>query len=386
MTTTRTELTAGGRDSAPAAGAPAVDRRTFLRLTATLSLVAGAPARAGAQNAAAPADSLPDATARRLPRWRGFNLLAKFTLGRNRPFRERDFALIAEWGLNFARLPMDYRCWTPAPGERQHDPRALAEIDQAVDWGRQYGVHVSLNFHRAPGYCVNPPAEPLDLWQAQEAQDLFAWHWSEFAARYRGIPSRRLSFNLVNEPAEIEPATYVQAVRPAVSAIRDADPDRLIIADGIRWGTVPVPDLAELGVAQSTRGYQPTRISHYRASWMSGSNDWPEPTWPLVEESGKRWDRATLRDEFIRPWQQLQNSGVGVHVGEWGAYQQTPHGVVLAWMRDQLELWREAGFGWALWNLDGSFGVLNSGRADVAYEEFRGAKLDRAMLELLLSL
>jgi endoglucanase len=54
-------------------------------------------------------------------------------------------------------------------------------------------------------------------------------------------------------------------------------------------------------------------------------------------------------------------------------------------MRDQLALWREAGWGWALWNLRGSFGVLNSGRSDVAYEDFRGHKLDRAMLKLLLA-
>jgi endoglucanase len=36
-----------------------------------------------------------------------------------------------------------------------------------------------------------------------------------------------------------------------------------------------------------------------------------------------------------------------------------------------------------LWNLRGSFGVLDSGRTDVQYQEFRGHKLDRAMLKVL---
>jgi endoglucanase len=54
-------------------------------------------------------------------------------------------------------------------------------------------------------------------------------------------------------------------------------------------------------------------------------------------------------------------------------------------MRDSLSLWQEAGWGFALWNLRGDFGVLDSGRADVVYEEFKGHKLDRAMLELLRS-
>jgi endoglucanase len=52
-------------------------------------------------------------------------------------------------------------------------------------------------------------------------------------------------------------------------------------------------------------------------------------------------------------------------------------------MKDVLGLWKEAGWGWSLWNFRGDFGVLDSKRKDVAYEELRGHKLDRQMLELL---
>ncbi len=52
-------------------------------------------------------------------------------------------------------------------------------------------------------------------------------------------------------------------------------------------------------------------------------------------------------------------------------------------MRDFLGLWKEAGWGWGLWCLRGSFGILDSQREDVAYENFNGHKLDRKMLELL---
>jgi hypothetical protein len=33
--------------------------------------------------------------------------------------------------------------------------RLLKLIDRAVEYGQKYGLHVSLNFHRIPGYCVN---------------------------------------------------------------------------------------------------------------------------------------------------------------------------------------------------------------------------------------
>jgi endoglucanase len=72
-----------------------------------------------------------------------------------------------------------------------------------------------------------------------------------------------------------------------------------------------------------------------------------------------------------------------VHVGEFGAYNKTPHAVTLRWLHDLLDLWKEAGWGWAMWNLDGPFGIVDSERADVKYESFHGHKLDREMLELL---
>jgi endoglucanase len=36
-----------------------------------------------------------------------------------------------------------------------------------------------------------------------------------------------------------------------------------------------------------------------------------------------------------------------------------------------------------MWNFRGSFGFLDSERADVAYQDFHGHKLDRAMLDVL---
>ena len=70
-------------------------------------------------------------------------------------------------------------------------------------------------------------------------------------------------------------------------------------------------------------------------------------------------------------------------VGEFGCNNGTPHAVALAWMEHCLKLWKAKGLGWALWNLRGRFGIMDSGRTDIAYEDFNGHKLDRGMLELL---
>ena len=356
-----------------------MNRREFIQAAGTLAVAAAAmpalPLSAAGK---------PGVTARRLPRWRGFNLLARFAKqrGGNPPFAESDFALIAEWGFDFARLPMSYHFWSEPNDWLTLREADLKDIDRAVEFGRKHGVHVNLNLHRAPGYCVNPPKEPLDLWTDEKALEACAFHWAHFARRYKGIPNDRLSFDLLNEPANIPAGTYVRVVKRLVEGIRGQDPQRLIIADGLRWGRDPVSELADLGIAQSTRGYDPMKISHYQANWINGSDIWPEPAWPLNQGEKPPVTKETLREQ-MEPWKQLERKGVGVHVGEWGAFNRTPHKVVLAWMRDNLDLWKEAGWGWSLWELRGSFGVLDSRRADVAYEDFRGHKLDREMLTLL---
>ncbi len=465
-------------------------------------------------------------------RWRGFNLQAKFNVGSSdRVFRESDFRLISDWGFNFVRLPMDYRCWIIDGDWERFNEAELKEIDDAVAMGRKYGLHVCLNFHRAPGYTVARPAEARDLWTDEEAQRVCLLHWETFAKRYKGIPAKELSFNLFNEPAEVAPELHNRVVRKLVAAIRAIDPDRPIMVDGRSYGREPWLELADLDVIQATRGYTPMNVSHYRAGWVTGSDQMPTPSWPQVRISGwlggphkveprgplvvvglnsgvnkvrvrvgtvsnraklqvrgdgaliaeklfecgpgeGEWKRAVYSERYdiyqnvydrdytfqlaegierlelevvdgdwltltelgleveggeseaaidlqgdygikpqplqlveladggwgylggrlddrdwlwgsMTPWFLLEARGGRVMVGEFGAYRETPHDVVLRWMEDMLANWKDAGWGWALWEFRGSFGVLDSGRKDVEYEDFQGHKLDRKMLELL---
>jgi endoglucanase len=107
------------------------------------------------------------------------------------------------------------------------------------------------------------------------------------------------------------------------------------------------------------------------------------PTWPLKDDQGQTWDRDRLKREYIDKYRPLIEKGVQIHVGEWGSFNKTPHPVTLAWMEDCLSLWKEVGWGNSMWNLRGAFGVLDSERQDVQYEDFKGHKLDRKMLDLL---
>ncbi|MDZ7372298.1 MAG: glycoside hydrolase family 5 protein, partial [candidate division KSB1 bacterium] len=473
--------------------------------------------------------------------WHGFNLLGFFTLEwSNDGYYESDFQMISEFGFNFVRLPIDYRIYTKTGDWNSFIEAKLQQIDRAVEWGQKYGIHVCINLHRAPGYCVNPPSTPLppnqnvSLWNNASAQQAFAAHWRMFAERYRNVPREALSFNLVNEPGNVSAADYVKAVAPAIEAIRAVSPDRIIISDAVDYGNARTDPILAYNVVMSPHFYNPMQITHYKAEWISGADSWPVPTWPptlvsnyfygfskspwntplvikgafpagtvvtihVLQVSYKadfraylgkeqiyqkvfqpgpgagEWKEVIYRPEwnvyqniydrdysftlpksseeisfrvldgdwmtwtelrfeppagsdaaeaiiqpgiadwgvpqatfhlendgslllvsapkgfedkyklngFLQQWVDLKNSGVPVHVGEWGVYNKTPHNVTLAFMENRLLAMKWAGLGWALWEFRGSFGILDSGRKDVKYEDYRGHKLDRKMLELL---
>ncbi len=474
-------------------------------------------------------------------RWRGFNLMGFFTLEWDHSgYIEEDFAMIAELGFNFVRLPIDYRIYTKSGDWSTYLEPRLAQIDQAVAWGQKYGLHLCLNLHRAPGYCVNAPSTPLpasqdvSLWDNAAAQAAFAAHWRMFARRYQAIPAGALSFNLVNEPGNVTGETYVRAVQPAIDAIRAVSPERIIISDAVDFGNGRIDALLAQNLVISPHFYNPVNLTHYQAEWVSGSTTWPVPVWPpamlpayfygtgkspwntpliiagllpagttitlhvgqvsasadlrifagtqllykhdfrpaagsgewkeviyrpewniyqniydrdysftLVKEASEiairvlagdwmTWSQLAITppagsvtgqailqpgiadwglpqasyllqpdgtllltrapagfeqsfrvNGFLQQWIDLKTSGVPVHVGEWGVYNKTPHAVTLAFMENRLLAMQSAGLGWALWNFRGSFGILDSDRKDVVYENWHGHKLDRQMLELL---
>lgn len=366
-----------------------MNRREFIGVSAAAA--AGVLLSSTLKAQPAPAGPRPQS---HIPRWRGFNLTELTGGWHGRPFRESDFQWMQEWGFDFARLPCSYWAWSSVKDWMTIKEDALKPVDQAIEFGRQHGIHINLNLHRIPGYCVNGrELEPFLLFDSprdsmQRALEAAVHHWSYLARRYKDVPSAQLSFDLFNEPPFMaDQSRYVEVARALISAIREVSPERLIFADGADIGQTPVLGLLDEGIVQSTRGYLPKMVSHYTAKWVPANEfeSLEKPTWPMVDKHGVTWNRAKLRAELIEKWRPLTDRGAPVHVGEWGCVPQTPHDVCLAWMTDLLALWKEAGWGWSMWNLRGGFGILDSGRADVTYEDFHGHKLDRKMLELLLA-
>jgi endoglucanase len=276
------------------------------------------------------------------------------------------------------------------------DGKVVDEIERLVFLANKNNLHVSLSLHRAPGYCVNAGFnEPYNLWKDEAAQKAFIFHWEMWAKRLKEVSRDKVSFDLVNEPSmredmndqfgnreSVPGAVYRKVAKETSEAIRKFNPSRIIVADGNDVGSSVIPEITDLDIAQSCRGYFPHYISHYRAPWVYKNPDTaPMPVWPGTIDN-KYFGRESL-EKFYRPWVGLVRRGVGVHCGECGCWRETPHDVFLAWFGDVLDILTRNGIGYALWNFRGDFGILDSGRKDIEYTDWHGHKLDLRMLNLL---
>ncbi len=462
---------------------------------------------------------------------KGFNLLGKYEVSwSNAGFPEKEFLVINELGFNFVRLPLDFRTYTRYADWNTFIESEVKKIDKAIEWGEKYNIHVCINLHRAPGYCVNPSTLPtsqqLDLWTDSVAQVAFVNHWKFFANRYKDVSPSRLSFNLVNEPTNVTEEVYLQVMEKAIDAIHSITPHRVIFVDGLDYARqILLPLKGRPNIAQALHTYDPSQLTHYKANWVNGSSDWPVPHWPmqwvssylygtwkndlksslvlqgnfiagtkitvnvrqvsiestlrikagskviyskrficgaepgedftqivqtewgyqnisnkdysvvmnesaasiafenavgdwmtinsislqyedktftyhlsdnswgkkqstyLVDEEGvlKSPDGSDLLpfNDYMENFELARANNIPVMVQEFGVHNQTPHATSVAFLTDLSRFFREQNLGWALWNLTGSFGILNSGRADCEYEPWQGYNLDRAMLEAL---
>ena len=361
-------------------------KRIMMAVVAALSAFAGWAADASV-SPSSKTWMVPDVSS-----WHGANLLGLFNHAPQKPdkrirgtFEECYFRWLRDWGFNFARLPMDYRYFMATNDWTNLKKDGFAKVDQAVAWGRKYGVHVQICLHRSPGYTVfwwDPERQRLQT--DAEPQAAFMRIWCEFARRYRGIPNAELSFNLVNEPTGFSEAEFIDVFGRTIDAVRQVDPGRFVMLDGNMCASQPVAHFYRVPLTgQAFRGYTPHAITHYKA-WYVKNQPPCEPTWPLSDEMVKSDSYIYERPEkTLAKFAAPRKAGYPVMIGEFGCYNKLRHETCLAWMEDCLKLWQKAGLGWAVWNVDGPFGFMDSNRADVAYEDFEGHKLDRRMLDLL---
>lgn len=161
---------------------------------------------------------------------------------------EDDIAFIAGCGANTIRLPFHYKLFTDEDYMGLTAAQdGFARIDRVVEWCRKHGLFLILDMHDAPGGQTGDNIDDSRgypfLFDSEPSQELFCAIWKDIAAHYANEPVI-LGYELMNEPiapyfdnvpelnAKLEPL-----YKRAVAAIREADPNHIILLGGAQWNS-----------------------------------------------------------------------------------------------------------------------------------------------------
>ena len=214
--------------------------------------------------------------------WRGFNLEGYALQGAfSGTIDPQDMVWMRELGFNFVRVMVDYHYLAREDDWTKPDPDKFGFLDKALEDARRNALHVNLCLSIPPGVDYKVTRSKARLFSDPQAQQALYDYWHCIAERYRHIPNDDLSFNLFNEPnSDPRGDAYARLIARCAEMLDKVNPGRLLVVDGLESGRRP--ELGALGlknVAQSLHAYEPMCISHYCASWVSGSEDL-RPEWP----------------------------------------------------------------------------------------------------------
>ena len=207
--------------------------------------------------------------------YRGVNLGGWFSQCDYSPERldgfitERDFDVIAGWGLDHVRIPMDYNVLETEDGSPE--PRGYDRIGRAVKGCLARGLRVVLDLHKTAGYSFDADEREEGFFSNEKYQERFYRIWDELSLRF--ADPEHIAFELLNEvtdPASIDAWNRISA--ECIGRIRKNAPQTLLLL-GSYWNNSAkaVKDLnppADDRVIYNFHCYDPLPFTHQGAHWV----------------------------------------------------------------------------------------------------------------------
>lgn len=191
---------------------------------------------------------------------------------------EKDIKVIAGWGLDHVRLPIDYNVIEAEDGTP--DKNGYRHIDDCVEWCKKHGLNLILDVHRTKGFSFDNNPDDNIMFGNAELEERFINLWKHFSARYGKYSF--VSFELLNEIVEQDSTRWNSLASRAITEIRKNAPTTKIIVGGIQWNSVHTLALLKLpdddNIVYNFHFYEPFLFTHQLASWQ-----------PLLTERSMRY-------------------------------------------------------------------------------------------------
>lgn len=262
---------------------------------------------------------------------------------------EEMFAATAAKGFKSVRIPIKWSNHADSVAPYTIDPVFMQRIDTVVSWAQKHGLVAIVNVHHYDSLFVNPTAH--------EAR--FLALWKQISEHYQS-KSDSVFFEILNEPHDsLTSARWNTLFPKALNVIRASSPQRAVLVGTSDWGgpsglsSLVLPKDSNL--IATFHYYSPMTFTHQGASWVSGGDSWIGTRW-LGNDLEKMQIDRDLRS--AKAWS--QQTGVPVHMGEFGAYGlHAQNADRQKWMAQVARQAEQNGFSWNYWELYQGFGIYD---------------------------
>ncbi len=327
---------------------------------------------------------------------RGFNLTRWFQKPspsriQLNQFTPDDFRHLVDLGCDHIRLPINLLVFADETGNP--DSVFVRLLDQVIDWSEDAGLVIILDNHTFdPRVSTSPAIKP---------KLVATWR---HLARHCRLRSRRVVFEILNEPHGIADPVWATIQQEVIQAIRSVDTVHSIVVTPANWAHIEnlyrLPSYADSNLIYTFHFYDPFLFTHQGASWTNP---------PLTDLSGVPfpYDPArmpSLPASLVGTWvqriydaypqngnvdwlrEQLQKAvtfaemrHVPVWCGEFGAYM--PHSTTEdrgRWLNAVRTFLEENNVPWTHWEYSGDFGIFEPG-SDERFESDLNVPILRAL-------
>lgn len=322
---------------------------------------------------------------------RGINLPFWFWLnsGELQPLEKRfsddDLALIRQLGFTYVRVPVDMANIYDPGRNNLLNPAAMELLLSGLKKIISSGLAVNFDLHsisqKTGGSDYSGP-----LGKDPEFTEKFFVFWENLAARLSVFDPDWLIVEPMNEPVFLgEENRWPPIQKELIARIRAKLPRHTILATGAFWSSLStlleLEPLEDPGIWYCFHFYEPHIFTHQGAHWSSELvkklRKVPYPSSPeavkeamaLVQEEylkkaleaygEERWDFARIERRIRQAADWASRHGVRLICNEFGAYRiYCPPAARVAWVHDVRSALEKYGISWALWEFDGSFGLI----------------------------
>ena len=260
------------------------------------------------------------------------------------------FRLIKKAGFDSVRIPIRWSTHASTAAPYDIETGFFQRVDWAIGQALSRNLAAVINIH----HYVEMNQDPV-----QNLPRLVEL-WKQIALRYRNQP-KSLMFELLNEPHDqLDDERWQEVFPTLLKAIRDSNPDRIILIGPAYLNTVDRLDKIQLPpqdrrIIGTFHYYKPLQFTHQGAFWLNDSAPWRGTRWV-----GTPQERKELRNDFERAATWSKQNHRPLYLGEFGAYREANMDDRALWTRAVAREAEKWGFSWSYWEFCSEFGAYDA--------------------------